>query len=140
MAPIDLTPDPRVAALVALRDLARKTRELAMAPEADLLKAGEFLDKAGIRFRDKERREKVLDAMLKFAEWKENPYADKFFTEAQKDMMLAGKCPICTKKIKGWKPVFGSFAPEWWETQRERSIDPATGHHRSCPRKDIELT
>jgi hypothetical protein len=44
-----------------------------------------------------------------------------------------GECPDCGRKVKGWKPMFGSFAPEWWATMRENEIDPATGHRIGCP-------
>ena len=45
-------------------------------------------------------------------------------------------CPDCRQKVGGWKPVFGALAPEWWATMRERGIDPATGHKKSCRRRD----
>lgn len=35
----------------------------------------------------------------------------------------------------GEGPVFGALAPEWWATMRERGIDPATGHKKSCRRR-----
>jgi hypothetical protein len=43
-----------------------------------------------------------------------------------------GECPSCGARVAGWKPMFGAFAPEWWESQRERGIDPATGHRADC--------
>lgn len=60
-------------------------------------------------------------------------------TDHQRDLMNMGMCPFCEKQIKGWKPVFGSFAPEWWATMREKGIDPATGHLESCQHKNISL-
>ena len=53
--------------------------------------------------------------------------------------LLKGECPECGNVIKGWKPVFGSFAPEWWATMREHNIDPATGHSDSCSNKSLKL-
>ena len=44
-------------------------------------------------------------------------------------------CPDCRQRVGGWKPVFGALAPEWWATMRERGIDPATGHKKSCRRR-----
>lgn len=41
-------------------------------------------------------------------------------------------CPDCRHRVGDWKPVFGALAPEWWATMRERGIDPATGHTKSC--------
>ena len=55
------------------------------------------------------------------------------------ELMLLGICPYCKSKIKDWKPVFGSFAPEWWETMRENGIDPSTGHKASCKHKEFRL-
>lgn len=43
-----------------------------------------------------------------------------------------GRCPYCKREVKGYKPPFGSFAPEIWETLRERGIDPGTNHLRNC--------
>jgi hypothetical protein len=43
-----------------------------------------------------------------------------------------GECPDCGRRVKDWKPMFGSFAPEWWATMREHGIDPATGHNANC--------
>ena len=58
----------------------------------------------------------------------------------QRDLMEMGLCPFCECNIKGWEPVFGSFAPEWWTTQREKGIDPATGHEATCGYKKIRLS
>lgn len=55
------------------------------------------------------------------------------------ELQAEGKCPECKRIIKGWKPVFGSFAPEWWATMRERGIDPGTGHLSSCSNKLLKL-
>lgn len=44
-------------------------------------------------------------------------------------------CPDCRQRVGDWKPVFGALAPEWWATMRERGIDPATGHKKSCRRR-----
>jgi hypothetical protein len=44
-------------------------------------------------------------------------------------------CPDCRQRVGGWKSVFGALAPEWWATMRERGIDPATGHKKSCRRR-----
>lgn len=60
-------------------------------------------------------------------------------TQHQRDLMQMGLCPFCERNIKGWKPMFGSFAPEWWATQREKGVSPATGHKESCPYKEISL-
>jgi hypothetical protein len=46
-----------------------------------------------------------------------------------------GECPECGRKVAGWKPMFGAFAPEWWATMRENGIDPATGHTAGCRAK-----
>lgn len=46
-----------------------------------------------------------------------------------------GVCPECGNKVKGWKPMYGRFAPEWWESMRERGINPATGHAQTCSNK-----
>lgn len=46
----------------------------------------------------------------------------------------AGLCLVCRQPVRDWKPVFGSFAPEWWETQREHGVDPASGHKLNCIR------
>lgn len=51
---------------------------------------------------------------------------------AHLEALAAGNCPKCGQKVAGWKPVFGVFAPEWWETMRENGIDPATGHKADC--------
>ncbi len=51
----------------------------------------------------------------------ENPY--------KKLKPLKGHCSECDQKVKGWKPVFGAFAPEWWASVRE---DPGTGHKLTC--------
>jgi len=55
------------------------------------------------------------------------------------EMKAEGKCPECKQIVKGWKPVFGSFAPEWWESCRECGIDPATGHLLSCSNKSLKI-
>jgi hypothetical protein len=55
------------------------------------------------------------------------------------EMKADGKCPECGRVIKGWKPVFGFFAPEWWGSMREQGIDPATGHSASCNNKDLKI-
>jgi hypothetical protein len=49
------------------------------------------------------------------------------------------ECPECKRNIRGWKPVFGDFAPEWWATMRESGIDPSTGHLSSCTNKTYKL-
>jgi hypothetical protein len=43
-----------------------------------------------------------------------------------------GECPSCGRKVRGWKPLFGAFAPEWWATMREQGVDPSTGHKQGC--------
>lgn len=48
---------------------------------------------------------------------------------------LSEPCEGCGEKVEGWKPMFGSFAPEWWDTLRRRGIDPATGHKTNCSRR-----
>jgi hypothetical protein len=55
------------------------------------------------------------------------------------EMKVNGICPTCKEEIKGWEPVFGSFAPEWWQTMREQGIDPATGHKSDCDNKKLKL-
>jgi hypothetical protein len=60
-------------------------------------------------------------------------------TQAQRDLALLGKCPYCEQSVRGWKPVFGAFAPEWWATMREHGIDGANGHRENCAHKDIRL-
>lgn len=55
------------------------------------------------------------------------------------ELKVDGKCPECKRKIKGWKPMFGAFAPEWWATMRENGIDPATGHLASCRSKSLKI-
>lgn len=54
---------------------------------------------------------------------------------AELELRVEGKCPECKRMVKGWEPVFGFFAPEWWETMRENGIDPATGHRQNCKTK-----
>ena len=61
-------------------------------------------------------------------------------TPHQRDLMLMGMCPFCEERIKNWKPVFGSFAPEWWATIREVGRDPNTGHKLNCKYKNIRLS
>ena len=60
-------------------------------------------------------------------------------SQHQRDLMAMGLCPFCEKRIKAWKPVFGSFAPEWWATVRESGRDPATGHAKDCPHPAVTL-
>jgi hypothetical protein len=60
-------------------------------------------------------------------------------TVEQKDAIILGYCPFCNEKIEGWEPMFGSLAPEWWQTQREMGIDPATGHKESCPHRTLKI-
>jgi len=60
-------------------------------------------------------------------------------TPVQHDMMAMGKCPFCEASIRGWKPLFGSFAPEWWEIVRESGRDPESGHMQDCVHKDIHI-
>jgi len=60
-------------------------------------------------------------------------------TQEQRDLALLGKCPYCKRGVKGWKPMLGSFAPEWWATMDENGIDAATGHRKDCAYKDIRL-
>ena len=55
------------------------------------------------------------------------------------ELKAEGKCPVCKRVIKGWKPVFGYFAPEWWATMRENGIDPGSGHTASCNNKSFKL-
>lgn len=57
----------------------------------------------------------------------------------QRDLINIGLCPFCERPIKGWKPLTGAFAPEWWATQKEHGIDAASGHTESCPHKKIRL-
>lgn len=45
-----------------------------------------------------------------------------------------GRCPECECAVRNWKPPVGSFAPEQWETLKERGIDPGTGHRITCSR------
>ncbi len=52
---------------------------------------------------------------------------------ARLEALARGECPECEQKAQGWKPVFGSFAPEWWATMRENGVNPATGHKLNCP-------
>lgn len=44
-----------------------------------------------------------------------------------------GECPSCGRKVRGWKPLFGAFAPEWWATMWENGINPSSGHKTGCP-------
>lgn len=60
-------------------------------------------------------------------------------TDHQRDLMHMGLCPFCERQIKGWQPVFGAFAPEWYATQREHGIDPSTGHAGTCRHKEVRL-
>lgn len=60
-------------------------------------------------------------------------------TDTQRDLILLGKCPFCSRPVKGWKPVFGYFAPEWFATMRENGIDPSSGHRANCAQKDIRI-
>ncbi len=55
------------------------------------------------------------------------------------EMQVVGKCPTCKQFVKGWEPVFGFFAPEWWASCRESGIDPASGHLLSCTNKSLKL-
>ena len=64
---------------------------------------------------------------------------EEILSQHQRDVITMGKCPYCEAPIREWKPVFGSFAPEWWETMRERGIDPRTGHKANCKHKDITI-
>lgn len=57
----------------------------------------------------------------------------------EQNRLLLGSCPECGNRIKGWKPMFGSFAPEWWATCREQGVDPATGHSLKCSNKSLKL-
>lgn len=59
----------------------------------------------------------------------------KALTQPESNLVAAGYCPKCERKISGWKTPFGSFAPEIWEALRENNIDPATGHTENCPWK-----
>ena len=43
-----------------------------------------------------------------------------------------GRCPECGQHTKDWKPLFGSFAPEWFATMKEQGINPGTGHKVRC--------
>ena len=60
-------------------------------------------------------------------------------TMHQRDLVAMGLCPFCEHSIKGWKPVSGAFAPEWYETMREHGIDPSTGHKADCIAKKVRL-
>lgn len=60
-------------------------------------------------------------------------------TQHQRDLIAMGLCPYCENNIKGWKPVSGMFAPEWYETMREQGVDPSTGHRQDCPNKKVAL-
>jgi hypothetical protein len=60
-------------------------------------------------------------------------------SQHQRDLMIMGKCPFCERTIKDWKPVVGSFAPEFYATCYDHGIDPSTGHKEDCPYKDIKL-
>lgn len=55
------------------------------------------------------------------------------------ELQVEGKCPECKMKIKGFKPVFGFFAPEWWESMRQAGLDPANGHALNCSNKNLKL-
>lgn len=46
-----------------------------------------------------------------------------------------GECQECGQRVAGYKPAFGSFAPEIWATMRERGIDPVNGHEVTCGSK-----
>lgn len=61
-------------------------------------------------------------------------HSNKDFQTRVEDLELKveGKCPECKRMVKGWKAVFGFFAPEWWASMREVGIDPATGHLQTC--------
>jgi hypothetical protein len=50
-------------------------------------------------------------------------------------LVSEGRCLSCKMKVKGWEPMFGALAPEWWASMRERGIDPATGHKLNCGEK-----
>lgn len=52
--------------------------------------------------------------------------------EKQLTLLSEGRCLDCGMPTKDWEPMFGSFAPEWWASMRERGIDPATGHKFTC--------
>ena len=60
-------------------------------------------------------------------------------TDHQRDLAIFGKCPFCERNIKGWKPLFGFFASEWWATMNEDGIDGGSGHLKTCPHKDLRL-
>lgn len=56
----------------------------------------------------------------------------KALSQPEANLLAAGHCPKCERKVRGFKPMFGAFAPEWWATMRERGLDPATGHKEGC--------
>jgi hypothetical protein len=60
-------------------------------------------------------------------------------TESQRDLLAMGLCPYCENPIRGWKPVCGFTAPEWYATMREIGVDPFTGHKQSCPCKEVSI-
>lgn len=52
-----------------------------------------------------------------------------------KYLVEQGFCPECKRKIKGFKPAFGTFAPEIWSVFYDRGIDPATNHLEKCSKR-----
>ena len=56
----------------------------------------------------------------------------KALSQPEANLVAAGYCPKCERKVRDFKPVFGSFAPEWWATMRENGLDPGTGHKQGC--------
>ena len=62
----------------------------------------------------------------------------KELTQPECNLLAAGLCPKCERKVRGYQAPCGSFAPEIWATLRERGIDPATGHKANCMWKDYQ--
>lgn len=84
----------------------------------------EFVEGEWVRWADVEKLREFLEAQI----------PDKRIAKLEKALGLVheGKCPECEHRVRDFKPVFGSFAPEIWATMREEGIDPANGHRQGC--------
>ena len=69
----------------------------------------------------------------------EQPMSKPELSQHQRDLMLMGLCPFCEQQIRGWEPVTGFCAPEFWASCDDRGIDGGTGHKKSCEHKEITL-
>ena len=50
-------------------------------------------------------------------------------------LVESGKCPECECYVRGYMSPTGAFAPEAYESMRERGINPSTGHRVTCSRQ-----